>query len=85
MFGRPGFVGVVRFFTNHVAAKTIDRIKGHNNVHILQKQPDVVIGSLPCAKLLDLLFVGEHLCQLGRQFGLVAAGKLLESNLAVLG
>ena len=85
MFGRAGFVGADWFLADHVTAKTIDRIKRHDDVHIPQKQPDVVIGCFPLTKLLDLFFVGKHLRQLGRQFWLVAAGKLLETNLGVLG
>lgn len=84
MFVRAGFVGADWFLAKHVAAKSKDRIKRHDNVHIPQKQPDVVIGRFPLSKLLDLLFVGKHLRQLGRQFWLVAAGKLLEANLGVL-
>ena len=85
MFGRAGFVRADWFLTKHVAAKAIDRIKRHDDVHILQKQPDVVISSFPLTKLLDLLFVGKYLRQLGRQFWLVAAGKLLETDLGLLG
>jgi len=85
MFGRACFVKAVGFFADHIAAKTIDRIEGDGDVRILQKQPDVVIGRFSRAKLLDFLFEGEHLRQLEWQFGLIAIGKLLESNLGVLG
>jgi hypothetical protein len=66
-FGRAGFVGATLVFGRSRRGKNDRPYRGNDDVHILQKQPDVVVGCLSLTKLFDLLFVGKHLRQLGRQ------------------
>ena len=73
-----------RFLADHLTAKAIHGVFGNNDVCILQKQSDVVIGCPPCQKPFDLSFERKQQREFARKFGLVAAGKLLEASLGCL-
>ena len=74
-----------RFLTDHLKAKAMHGVFGDGDFHVFQKQADVVVRRLPVQKSFDLRFERQQQCELARQLGLVAVGKLLEANLAVLG
>ena len=74
-----------RFLADHLTAKTMHSVFGNDNFYVFQKQPNVVVRCLPCQKFFNLGFEREQQRELAREFGLVAAGKLLKAALAVLG